>query len=202
MSSPVERLHGEFEALIAHLEAEPSLRSTADDSFRKSLLLASTSFFESQLSQSVANFAEKASNSSDLIVGIITKKAIERNYHTWFDWDRNNANKFYSMFGKEFSEFMKVKHSSMAWLDDSVSSFMELGRARNLLVHENFATFVMEKTAAEIFVAHTKASRFVDEVPNLLLECNALSSRSIANESASTEMAHSLQELRLKTFCR
>jgi len=203
MPSPVERLHGEFEALVAHLSEEPSLRSTADDSFRKSLLLASASFFEFRLSEYVAEFALEASNSSSLIAGIIAKKAIERQYHTWFDWDSNNANRFYSLFGRDFANFMKAKHSSESWLNQSVSSFMELGRSRNLLVHENFAAFTLEKTAAEIFVAYTHAIRFVDEIPNLLRECNNLHSRPRTTDSSSgTSIERSLLELRMNKFCK
>ena len=200
MLNPVERLHEEFEALVTHLQAEPSLWSTADDSFRKSLLLASASFFEFRLSKIVADFALEVSNSS-LIAGIVTKKAIHRQYHTWFDWDANNANQFYSLFGKDFMNFMKAKHASESWLNSAVSSFMELGRARNSLVHENFAAFSLEKTAAEIFVAYTSAARFVEEIPSLLRECNELHSRRAAVVPSSVIMERSLLDLRVKKFC-
>jgi hypothetical protein len=202
MPSPVDRLHDEFVNLVAFLEAEPSLQSTADDSFRKSILLAAASFFEFRLSRFVADFALEASNSSSLIAGIIAKKAIDRQYHTWFDWDRNNANQFYRLFGTDFVDFMRTMHASEPWLDGAVGSFMELGRARNLLVHENFAAFALEKTAAEIFVAYTNAIRFVEEIPNFLRQCNKQQYEKSSDLTSEARMVQSLQQLRLDRFCK
>jgi hypothetical protein len=176
MSGPVERLYSDFEALVVHLGGEPSLLSIADDGFRKLLLMSSASFFEVKLSECVESFALDASNSSSLISGIVRRKAISRQYHTWFEWKHDNANQFYALFGDDFAKFMKAKHASEPWLTESVRAFMELGRYRNLLVHQNFAAFSLEKTATEIIAAYASASRFVGAVPNLLRECNKLHS--------------------------
>ena len=201
---PGRTLNGEFEALIAHLTGELSLLALADDSFRKLLLMSAASYFEAGLSNHVATFALEASNSSSLIAEIIRKKAISRQYHTWFNWDANNANVFYGLFGADFVNFMRARHIAEPWLNDAVSSFLELGRSRNLLVHENFASFSLEKTASEIFALYVSANRFVEAIPGLLRECNELRSEG-ANPQPPTSaalMANSLQELRLHNFCR
>lgn len=203
MATPVDRLHDEFRDLVSHLDGEPSLLSTADDGFRKLLLMSAASFFESALTGSVERFALDASKSSSLIAGIIKMKAISRQYHTWFDWKQNSANQFYALFGKDFLSFMKKKHLTEIWLTESVGAFMELGRARNLLVHENFAAFSLEKTATELFEAYTLALRFVEAIPEFLGECNELHTVRDEPKSPSRDelMSNSLQELRLKNFC-
>lgn len=202
MPSPVDRLHDDFLLLIAHLDGELSLRSTADDSFRKSLLLASASYFEFQLSQCVRQFASDSSNDSSLIAGLVNRKVIERQYHSWFDWKTNNANLFYKMFGNEFFQFMKEKHAVERWLDASVNSFMELGRARNLLVHENFAAFTLEKTASEIFSAYENAAKFVEAIPEYLHQCNHVQKAMNTPPTAPALMDKTLQDLRVQTFCK
>lgn len=172
MTSPVDRLHSDFEALVALLDQEPSLRATADDNFRKSILLSAASYFEFTLSEAVQAFAIEASNSSELLGALVKRKAIDRQYHTWFDWERSNANAFYRLFGETFCDFMKHKHASEEWLDPAVRAFMELGRSRNLLVHGNYGAFSLEKTASEIYDSYKLALRFVEAVPALLRDCN------------------------------
>jgi hypothetical protein len=204
MPTPVDRLHDEFEDLVSHLQGEPSQRSTADDGFRKLLLMSAASFFESTLTEYIEQFSMEASNSSSLIAGIIKTKAISRQYHTWFDWKGNNANQFYSLFGKDFLAFMKKKHVTETWLDASVQAFMELGRSRNLLVHENFASFSLEKTASELFASYKTALRFVEAIPEFLRECNRLHTGGGVSRSESSDapILSSLQELRLRAAAK
>lgn len=203
MATPVDRLHEEFKDLVSHLEGQPSLRSTADDAFRKLLLMSAASYFESALTNNVEKFSLEASNSSTLIAGIIKSKAISRQYHTWFDWESRNANRFYGLFGKDFSGFMKKKHVDESWLTKSVEAFMEIGQSRNLLVHGNFATFFLEKTATELFEAYTSALRFVEALPQFLTDCNAVQRQSGDSkvEPQNPTIASSLLEVRLRRFC-
>jgi hypothetical protein len=202
MSTPVDRLHNEFDTLALHLTGEISLLSTVDDGFRKLLLMSAASFFESRLSEDVAAFVSEASNSSSLVEEIVRRKAINRQYHTWFDWETNNTNAFYKLFGKDFENFMKAKHISEPWLTDSARVFIELGRERNKLVHGNFGSFFLEKTTSEIFSAYIIASRFVEAVPNLLRECNKLqlADQKLTTGTSSAIMAGALQQLRLQTY--
>lgn len=45
---------------------------------------------------------------------------------------------------------------------------MELGRLRNLLVHQNYADYPIEKTQEEIFEMYKKALIFVKILPSKL----------------------------------
>lgn len=171
-SNVVDRLHQEFEELLAILKKaeELSLLSTADDTFRKSLLLSAASCFEHRLSQAVEGFVRHISRSNPLVTSFVKNKAISRQYHTWFDWEKNNANKFYGLFGDEFLTYMKARIREDQELEKSVQAFLELGRDRNRLVHQDYGNFTLEKTSAEIYELYSRAVVFVDCMPLLLRE--------------------------------
>lgn len=55
-ASPVDRLYDESVSVVQALSlAEPSLAISASDTFRKTLVLASASYFEHRVSACVAN---------------------------------------------------------------------------------------------------------------------------------------------------
>ena len=53
-------------------------------------------------------------------------------------------------------------------LRTAVSSFVEIGRDRNRLIHQDYGSFLLEKTADEIYDAYTRALIFVDGMPTFL----------------------------------
>jgi len=171
-STAVDKLHEEFTALIALLDAqnEPSLRASVDDNFRRSLLLAAASYFESRMVACVLLFAEEVTGANIMLTEFVRIKGIERQYHSWFEWKDNNAIKFFSLFGSDFKSFMKAKVAKDARIESAISSFMEIGRDRNRLVHENFASFTLEKTANDIYAAYQNGLHFVEAMPKLLRE--------------------------------
>jgi hypothetical protein len=136
-------------------------------------LLAAASYFESELCRHVSDFAAEISSESILLTSLIRRKAIDRQYHSWFKWDVNNANAFFSLFGEEFTDFMKTKSKTEAWLLPSIRDFMDLGRSRNLLVHGNFAAFTLEKTTDDVFTSYKSALLFVEAIPLFLRECSS-----------------------------
>ena len=54
----------------------------------------------------------------------------------------------------------------------SVAAFLELGNERNRLVHQNYATFPMEKTLDEIYLLYRRALTFVDLLPTALRDAD------------------------------
>jgi hypothetical protein len=168
----VDTLHDEFRALISLLDeqGEPSLRASVENNFRKSLLLAAASYFESRMVLCVMTFAEEIAGPRSMLAEFVRVKGVERQYHTWFEWKENSAAKFFGLFGPEFKSFMKAKLKTDGELESAISSFMEVGRDRNRLVHENFASFSLEKTTSDIYAAYRSGLRFVEAVPALLRE--------------------------------
>jgi RiboL-PSP-HEPN len=162
--SIIDRLYEENRTLLQYLEAqrEPSLRSNVDAQFRKVLLLAIASHFEHQITQLLITcFANKTANDA-LLVSFLKKKAIERQYHTFFDWRGKNANQFLGLFGEEFKERLSREIKASDELSTAVKAFLELGDARNELVHLNFAIYPLEKTSEDIYNRYREAVRFIE----------------------------------------
>lgn len=168
--SIVDWLHGDFQDLIKNLDqsAELTLRNTAEDTFRKALLLASASYFEDKLKQDLINYFSETSGNNQISTEFLKNKAISRQYHTFFDWKANNANNFFGLFGESFKNFMKNEVQKNDTLDESIKAFLEIGNDRNRLVHGNYGNFSLEKTAEEIFESYQKASFFIEIFPQKL----------------------------------
>ncbi|MBL3526042.1 hypothetical protein IM876_25625 [Serratia plymuthica] len=160
----VDRLHKDFEEVMLFLDenGEVSLRSVVNDNFRKSLLLAAASYFERELSNCVYNFVVEIIGEKHIVSSLVEKNVINRKYHTWFDWGKsNNANKFFSLFGDDFCRKAKDEVFKNQELELSIKSFMAIGSERNRLVHQNFGSFTLEKTADEIFHEYENSLIFI-----------------------------------------
>lgn len=170
----IDRLYVEATEVLRLLarDSEISLQVVAADHFRKALLLAAASFFEDKVCSAVLSFARECTNGSSLIENFIRNKAVERQYFTWFAWKESNANQFYGLFGADFKTAMIKQIEAAPWMRESVKAFMELGRERNKLVHQNYATFPMEKTMDEIYSLYQSALRFVDCLPEAMRTCD------------------------------
>lgn len=171
----VDRLHSEFSELITLLRQsqEISLISSAEDNFKKSLLLAAASYFENRLSNFVTQFACESAGDSHIMTQLVINKAVKRQYHTWFNWEDKNANAFFALFGSWFSTQAKDIVKNTPELDLSIKAFLELGNNRNRLVHQDFGSFTLEKTTEEIYELYQRASVFVEWVPTCLRDNSA-----------------------------
>jgi hypothetical protein len=172
--TPIDRLYKEATEAIQILQknAEWSLQVAAADHFRKTLLLATASFFEDRMCTSVVEFVRGQANSA-LIENFVRNKAIARQYHTWFVWDGKNANQFFSLFGPEFRARMVERVKKTPELQSSIEAFLALGNDRNSLVHQNYATFPMEKTLDEVYALYQRALLFVSAFPTAFREDDA-----------------------------
>jgi hypothetical protein len=162
--SSVDRLYADFSDLLRFLDTnqEPSFRSVAEDSFRKGLLLASASYFETAVCNAIEEFVRACSADSEPVIALVRKKALSRQYHTLFNWDSSNANVLFGLFGETFEKSAKLEIASDVTLAAAVAAFMEIGRDRNRLVHQNYVEYSLEKTTDDIHDLFKKASVFVD----------------------------------------
>ena len=168
--SIVDGLHLEFTDILEFLDKsrEISWRSVADENFRKVLLIAAASYFERSMTDAVMAFVEQETARDHPIRWLVQRKAISRQYHTWFAWKKNNANQFFSLFGDSVKDNLKEKVGQDNTLQRSIRAFLEIGRDRNRLVHEDFGNFPLEKTSAEIYELYSDAKIFVEWFPNEL----------------------------------
>jgi hypothetical protein len=91
-------------------------------------------------------------------------------YATYFDWTGKTANTFFKLFGEPLGTSMREEVKKNGDLKVACNAFLELGYLRNCLVHQNFASFAFEKTAAEVYAEYKVAASFVDYVVGRLSE--------------------------------
>ena len=168
--SAVDQLYSEASNVlnILHDNYEVSLEIGASNHFRKVLLLAAASYFEHQVSLHVLEYISEFSEGKPMIVSFVKNKAVSRQYHTWFAWKETNANQFFSLFGEEFKQYMNRNTKNSDELKESIQAFMEIGRSRNSLVHQDYATYLMDKTLDEIYKLYKSALKFVENLPSYL----------------------------------
>lgn len=171
MPTIIDRIYVENTALIEFLEEakQVSFKIDAELNFKKGLLLSIASLFEVQITELLEDFIGRCSNKNPFVVSFFKNKALKRQYHTLFSW-ANNANDFFSLFGNDFKVKMKARVKEESKLEEAVKSFLELGRLRNQLVHNNFAEFNIDKTAEELYKAFGKANYFIEEIEKELEE--------------------------------
>lgn len=166
----IHRMYEEHKILIGLLfeSGEISLMNSVDEAFRKSLLLAAASHFEICIRDILITYYMEKTMADAFAVAFLKNKAIERQYHTYFDWSERKANKFFGLFGSEFLDFMKREVSRDKKLESSIQDFLELGELRNSLVHQGFSDYPLEKTVDEIFNLYSSANYFIQELPEKL----------------------------------
>ena len=147
---------------------EFSFRDIADNTFKKTLVLSAASFFENKIRKILLNFVSEQTKDHELIVAFVRSKAISRQYHTYFDWDGKNANRFFSLFGSDFRDSASADVKNNERLNLYVNSFLELGSIRNRLVHLNFASIPLDKTCEEIYSLYKKAYGFIEYIETKL----------------------------------
>ncbi len=92
-----------------------------------------------------------------------------RKFHTMFDWERNNANKFFRLFGEDFLEQAKDRALRDEVFEKATVAFLNIGNSRNTLVHSDFVSFPLTDTLAELIAKYREARQFLVVVRELLI---------------------------------
>ena len=165
--SIVDQLYRDFSDLEKFVVGNNGgkFQPTMENSFPKTMLLAAASYFESRLSNDVEQLAIDETRDDHVLVWLIRREVISRRYHTWFDWNKRNVNRFLSMFGKDFVEQATNWIRADDKLYTAVRDFMEIGEDRNRLVHENFGSTTFNKTTLDVYQKYKSAVVFVDWFP-------------------------------------
>jgi len=160
----IEEMYRRHRELRTYLEEnkELSFLTLIDEEFRRTLVLAIASSFEDVMQITVQDFVKSKSAGSLEILSLINIRFIKRQYHSWFDWEKRNVNKFWSFFGDEFKSLRLADLSANAGLSDSMRDFIELGELRNRIVHQNFALFSVDLSVEDIYKKYLSASDFID----------------------------------------
>lgn len=160
----IERQYQDAKELYAYLikHDEVSFASYIDGVYKKVLLLSAASFFEYMITSHIKKFTQKASKSDMRLVTLVEKKVLVRQYHTLFDWNSNNTNKFWGLFGDETRKKARELIDNDDNLTQAEKAFLDLGKSRNSLVHENFSEYDINTTLQEIYDKYKSACKFID----------------------------------------
>ena len=102
-------------------------------------------------------YAAEINLSSENLIEFLRNKGYEIKSHqsTLTEEMINEINAF---FKKDIEKEIKSNEA----LRNSVNDFLEIGFIRNELVHKNFATYPLDKTAKDIYNLYKSAIQFVD----------------------------------------
>lgn len=147
---------------------EISYATYVNDVYKKMLVLSAASYFEKQISALILSYANTVTNIDKRIVNLIEKKVLVRQYHTLFDWEANNTNSFWGLFGAETKLKVRNEITNNDILKEAERNFINIGQSRNLLVHNNFAMYDLNMTLEEIYSQYKSACKFLDFVEKVL----------------------------------
>jgi hypothetical protein len=160
----VEKMYNDNKEILDFLSTqnEISYKVDLDSKLKKIILMSSASYFESQMTELIESFVVIVTANNIALVSFVRNKAINRQYHTLFDWKSNNINGFLGLFGLDFKKEAIADINASEKLKSAVTSFLLIGSERNKLVHINFATFLIDLTSDEIIEHHRNALLLID----------------------------------------
>ncbi len=152
--------------LIEH--SQISLLNAAEDNARKTLVLSAASLFEDRITKALLAYVEKVSAADACVISLVRNKAVKRQYHTFFEWDKRKLGAFPTLLGETLGGAIKeaIRTSPQK---ENAEAFLEIGAKRNSLVHENFADYSLDITGEEIRVLCEKADQFVAYLESILV---------------------------------
>lgn len=167
--SGVERMCASHAALrdLVSASGDMSLWVDLNAVFVKALIIAAASEFEVSLSKMILEYVVERAARDEAVVSLVKNKVLERQFHTFFQWDGKNVNGFFGLFGSgvraRADEAMRESDFRRA-----VESFLQIGARRNLLAHNNFAVQELDWSIDDVVERYTHGRRFVEAVPALL----------------------------------
>ena len=163
MFPPIKSFIDDYEYLRNYLiqGQEISMVSLVDDHFKKIYLLSCASYYEQELQTIIRDFISNNSN-DERVLSFVVNKAIERQYHTYFNWESKNINSFLGLFGSDFKKKTSTEIEKSEELTTQMRAFLSIGQERNKMVHENFLIYQLNKTFDEINTLNKKAIDFLE----------------------------------------
>lgn len=163
MISPIQSFIKEYQELYAFLMSQGKISESIEvkNHYRKILLLSCASFYETQITILIQEFV-KSNSTDERVFEFLNIKAIQRQYHTYFNWKDNNINNFLGLFGTKFKDKICTEIKNSDNLQKYVKAFIAIGNERNKMVHENYLEYKLDKTFEEIVDLHSDASKLIE----------------------------------------
>ncbi|MFE2346985.1 HEPN domain-containing protein [Kitasatospora cineracea] len=165
---PVELLYRDQRQILDALQlSEPSFHTSLQAMLPKVLMLAAASEFEHYVCGYIREYVAEVST-GNRVGFLVERKAISRQYHTFFDWPNRKAGSFWALFGPAFKKAAELEVSEKDKLREGLAAFLEVGAVRNLLIHNNYADVTINTTLDEVYALYVKGWDFVSHLPQLL----------------------------------
>lgn len=173
MTDPIPTLIADLrttQSILAEAK-DVSAQISYEDVSRKLLLLSCASFLEVTMTQLVMDICHELSGSNLIITSLVKTKAVDRQYHAWFDWKTPSAGPFFGMFGDDVKARYKLMFQKGTPEGEILDGFLKLGSNRNRLIHGNVASFVLDDTFEEIAQLYKKAIWFPGIARKIICSC-------------------------------
>lgn len=131
--------------------------------------MSAASAFESDIKRLIEAFCDRVSEGSQELISLVRLKILDRQYHTLFSWDQKNADTFFRLFGDSFRDLAQEDVERDEQLKKGIESFLEVGRLRNELIHNDYATFLFHETTNEVINLYREGRVFTDYLEQKLV---------------------------------
>jgi len=159
LTGPVESIYEDYCGLVEDLkERSPSGLAALNRTYHKVILVAAASSLENQVKRVVESLFSE--HGRDELGVFVAKRVLDRDYYRLFDWNNEKAKSFFSSFGPHCSRLFEETRRNDGEFERQHSSFMRIGRLRNQLVHQNYATFILDVTPEELVILYRSAVLF------------------------------------------
>lgn len=162
MPTLLDNLISQYHEVYKYLmdNGQVTLAIEVETHYKKAFLLSCASYYESEIQNIIKKFVSQ--NSTDeRVYQFLVSKAISRQYHTYFSWDGKNINNFLGLFGSEFKGKISAEVKENPELSEDIQAFLTIGNERNKMVHENFLSYPLDKTFAELENLNQRALRAI-----------------------------------------
>lgn len=166
-SDAVGLLYQDYVELVSDLRMSPSGLSSLNRSYHKHLLVAAASSLEDKVKALVPEIFSR--HGTERLAAFVAKQVMARGYHTLFEWKSGTAQGFFTSFGDVCGQTFKAALKTNDQLKAQHAAFMQLGQLRNQVVHNDYASALIELTPREIIDRYNLALEFVDQIEIFVL---------------------------------
>ena len=161
----IESYKESYEFVSKALSREPSLDQMAsyEEFASKTLLIAAAGQHEREIIKLLTDMP-KHHNSPIFLSEFIAKQALNRKYHSLFDWNSKKINSFAGLFGIQ----MKNTIIDLCKEKQCTKDFFFIGSERNRIVHKGLATESLDKTFLEIWEKYQSSCQFITLLKTVL----------------------------------
>lgn len=141
------------------------------------MLLSAASYYESSIADIILEFAQNVSGGNEWLTSLVRQKAVERQFHTLFDWNSSSPNKFFAHFGSSCKDETAAALRADPKLKEAAEAFMTICSQRNQAAHTNFVNFPVDSlTLDDLHTQFIKGLQFVEFVRSTLIPKTAVTS--------------------------